>query len=359
MRRSRNLGRILLCLAIASGGQAGYAQTVKATVGTRPIGKADGVAIWVHPTDRSQSLIIGADPSKGLGTFDLRGELVEVVNFGGGGAGEVDVRYNFPLNGEKIPIVVSGNNKKNTIRIFRVNSATRLLEEITGTRAALGINAYGCCLYRSSKTEKYYVFVTSREGLIEQWELFDNGKGKVDARRVRAINILDGSQPGESPKTEACVADDELGWVYMAQEVECNIWRYGAEPDQGSQRKLMDHAKIGAKDNVEGLAVYHAGKGAGYLVASIQGSWKYKVYDRANDNRYIGTFDLTKADGTGAVQSHDCIEITHVNLGRGFTKGLLVTQNGNNEGGKHYQLVPWQSIAGLLDLKSDSSYDPD
>jgi len=36
------------------------AQTAKAKVSTLSIGKADGVGIWIHPTDKSKSLVIGA-----------------------------------------------------------------------------------------------------------------------------------------------------------------------------------------------------------------------------------------------------------------------------------------------------------
>ena len=336
-----------------------YAQTAKATVGTWPIGKADGVAIWIHPTNKSKSLVIGADPSKGLGTFDLNGKLIEVVNFGKKGAGEVDVRYNFPLNGEKISIVVSANNKVNTLRIFTVDTQTRLLKEITGKKAELGVNAYGSCLYHSKVDGKFYSFVTSREGLIEQWELFDNGQGKVDARRVRQINIMDGADdPNEKPKTEACVADDELGWVYFSQEMECKIWRYGAEPDQGSKRTLVDMARIAKDDNVEGLAIYPVGKTDGYLIASIQNSWKYKVYDRKEGNKFIGMFDLIQAKSDEKIESHDCIEVTNQNLGEQFPQGFMVTQNDLNAFGPHYQLVPWPSIAELLELSVDQSHDP-
>ena len=303
-------------------------------------------------------MIIGASPGKGLGTFNLDGSLREVVNFGKGGAGEVDVRYNFPLGDEKISIIVSANNKRNTIRIFTVNSDTRLLEEITGNEATLKIRAYGSCLYHSRKTGKYYLFVTSREGFIEQWELFDSGEKKVDAKLVREINILPEPIESVSPTTEACVADDEFGWVYFSQENECNIWRYGAEPEDGSIRKLMDNARITEDDDVEGLAIYHTNNGDGYLIASVQGSWKYKVYNRKEPNKYIGTFNVIATDSSSIVESHDCIELINRNLGAEFPSGLMVVQNGNNACGRHFQLIPWQSIANLFELTIDSTHNP-
>ena len=348
----------ILCSVVCNITQAADLQTAKAKTGTWPIGSADGVAVWIHPADPSKSMIVGADPKKGLGTFNLDGSLIEVVNFGTGGAGEADVRYNFPLGGEKVSIVVSANNKRNTLRVFKVNPDSRLLEEITGNEAALKIKAYGSCMYHSLKTGRFYAFITSKEGLVEQWEIFDGGKAKVDAKLVRQINIMPQPKEGVSPKTEACVADDEHGWVYFSQEDECNIWRYGAEPEDGDVRKLVDCAKINKGDNVEGLAIYHVGKKNGYLIASLQGSWKYKIYSRTDDNKYIGMFNVMTADGSGLVESHDCIEITNVNLGPEFPFGLMVTQNAKNACGDHFQLVPWQSIAGLFNLKNDLTYDP-
>ena len=339
-----------MCFILWNTTQNVSAQTAYAKTGTMPVGGADGVAVWIHPDDPSKSMIIGADPGKGLGTFNLDGSLIQLVNFGIGGAGEVDVRYNFPLRDEKISIIVSANNKQNILRIFKVNPVTRLLEEITGNKAAFKINAYGSCLYHSQKTGKFYVFITSREGFIEQWEIFDNGHTKVDARLVREINIMPEPIEEVSPKTEACVADDEFGWIYFSQEKECKIWRYGAEPEDNDARKLVDKAIMKDDDNVEGLAIYHAGKEKGYLIASLQGSWKYNIYSREDPNGYIGAFNVITADSSGFIESHDCIEVTNVSFGPEFPAGLMVTQNANNACGRHFQLVPWPSIAKLFDL---------
>lgn len=351
MNSRHKIIRLLLCLLMWNISQIVSAQTIRAKTGTLPIGGADGVALWIHPSDPSKSMVIGADPGKGLGTFSLDGRLIQVVNFGVGGAGEVDVRAIFPLGDKTTTIIASANNKKNTLRLFTVDPVTRLLQEVTGKKASLKINAYGSCLYHSHKTGKFYVFVTSREGGIEQWEIFDNGQAKVDAKLVREINIMPEPKEGITPKTEACVADDELGWVYFAQEKECNIWRYGAEPTDGDTRKLVDNAKIKDGDNVEGLAIYHDGPQNGYLIASIQGSWKYKIYTRGETNAPIGTFDVMTADGSGLIESHDCIEVTHLPLGPDYPHGLMVTQNANNACGSHFQLIPWQSIAKLFNLK--------
>lgn len=349
-------GAALLAGAVLQAG----AKTAKATVGTQSTGKADGVAIWIHPSDPGKSVILGSDTKKGLKVCDLKGELIELRNFANGmgksGSAGVDVRYNFPLGGKKVDLIATGVGKQNTILFYTLDPKSRTLQDITGAPIKLDMNIYGICLYHSAKSGKFYAFATSREGLIEQWEVFDNGAGKVEGKLVRRFDIRTGGKEEWVPKIEVCLADDALGHVYISQEKECKIWRYGAEPDQGDKRILVDDASDNEEDNVEGLAIYPVGKTGGYLLASIQGSWKYKVYTREG-YKYLGTFDVELADGSGKVESHDCIDICPLPLGPRFPNGLMVTQNGNNHCGDHFQLVPWEGIAELFKLKIDTSFD--
>jgi len=129
-------------------------------------------------------------------------------------------------------------------------------------------------------------------------------------------------------------------------------------PDDYDARKLVDIAKMKDNDNVEGLAIYYAGKEKGYLIASLQGSWKYRVYSREESNEYIGAFGVITADGNGFIESHDCIEVTNVGLSLEFPDGIMVAQNANNACGRHFQLVPWPSIAKLFGLTVNSKYRP-
>jgi myo-inositol-hexaphosphate 3-phosphohydrolase len=56
---------------------------------------------------------------------------------------------------------------------------------------------------------RLYYLVTSKTGDVEQWELYERAGG-VDGRRVRRFRL--GSQ------TEGCVADDELGSLFLSEE---------------------------------------------------------------------------------------------------------------------------------------------
>ena len=69
------------------------------TVETDPVphGKdaADDPAIWVHPADPTQSIIIGIDKKGGLAVYNLAGRQLQYL--AGGRINNVDLRYHFPL----------------------------------------------------------------------------------------------------------------------------------------------------------------------------------------------------------------------------------------------------------------------
>ena len=82
----------------------------------------DDPAIWIHPTDPSQSLIVGTDknPEDGaLYVFDLDGKnlpektvrpLLRVNN--------VDIEYGLPLGGEMVDIAVTTERGAKKIRVY-------------------------------------------------------------------------------------------------------------------------------------------------------------------------------------------------------------------------------------------------
>lgn len=340
--------------------------SVAADVETEPILLADGNAIWVHPTDPSLSTVIGADPLTGLSVFRLDGALIQSLPFTDAGGGEVDVRYGFPLGGEEVSIVAGGQSGRNLLYAYRVDANTGMLVDVMAGEIDSTNDVYGSCLYRSATSGKFYLFVTSRLGNIVQFELMDDGTGAVTAERVRSFQI--DPSPGTSPTVEACVADDEGGWLYLAQENDRLIWRYRAEPDGGDERALVDDVGDNPDDNIEGLAIYHVGPRTGYVIASVQGSWKYRVYTREVDaiddkNFFLGSFDIADGAAADGATAHDCIEVTNVNLGPPFSGGMLVTQDITNtlpgsEGGTNYKLVDWTKVATALDLVVDTSWDP-
>lgn len=160
-----------------------------------------------------------------------------------------------------------------------MNPDTRLLENVAGAAIKPTNTAYGTCMYHSPTSGKYYVFITSYGGRVEQWELFDNGGGQIEGTQVRSFST--------GSVAEGCVADDVSARLYLSEE-SVGIWRYGAEPSAGSSRIKVDavSSKGWLRADVEGLTIYYTNNSNGYLIASSQGNSTFAVYERSGNNTY-------------------------------------------------------------------------
>jgi 3-phytase len=341
------------------------AGTVVPAVETQPMphtgDSADDPAIWVHPSNTSLSTIIGTNKQGGIAVYNITGEQIQYL--ADGKMNNVDLRYNVPVAGQHIALVTATNRTDNSLALYRVNPSTRLLENIAARVIKPGIAAYGACMYRSAQSGKYYVFVTSSSGGVEQWELYGTSTGKVDGTRVRSFNV--------GSAVEGCVVDDELARLYVSEET-VGIWRYGAEPGAGSDRVLVDSVSSGTglAADVEGLTIYHTSARTGYLMVSSQATSSYLVYQREGNNTYLDRFVIgpNRDKGIDAVQETDGIDVTNVNLGPAFSQGMFVVQDNANDvatsaGTQNFQnfkLVPWQAIANAFDpdLAIDTGWDP-
>ena len=233
---------------------------------------ADDPAIWVHPQTPAQSLIIGTDKLSGIATYDLSGTQQQFL--ADGQINNVDLRYGFVLNGTLTDLVAGSNRSNDSLVVYQVNQSTGQLTNVAvgGGIPTNQTQTLGLCMYRSAVSGKFYAFVTTKTGEIMQWELIDNGSGLVTGTAVRTLNL--------GTETEGCVADDELGTLYVGEEG-AGIWQYGAEPSAGSTRSQIDTTGPTGHltADVEGLGLYVASNGTGYLLASSQGNSAYVLYE--------------------------------------------------------------------------------
>ena len=304
-----------------------------------PADAADDPAIWRHPRDPALSLVIGTDKGGGLAVYDLSGKEVQYIE--GGRPNNVDLRDHFPLGDRRVSLVAVSDRARSTVGFYTVDAERRRLEPLECDDLVPGIHVYGCCMYRSAGG-RYYVIVTSYSGGVEQWEVSAGGDGNLGARLARRIDV--------GTEVEGCVADDELGYLYLAEE-DAAIWRYGAEPDAGAARRPVDrvrpHGRLSA--DIEGLALYAAPGGRGYLIASSQGRSEFLVYEREGDNAYAGTFEIGASAGIDGVVDTDGIEVSSFAFGERFPEGLFVAQDGSNDDGhQNFKLVRWEAIARAM-----------
>lgn len=321
---------------------------------------ADDTAIWIHPTDPSQSVVIGTDKlsTGGVGVYDLSGRQLHFYLHGS--MNNVDLRYNFPLGSERIALVgVTERNADSTgVRFYKVNVADRSLTEVG--RISTPGRPRGFGMYHSPVSGKYYAFVHDfNSNVITQFEL-DGATGSVRGTAVRSFDNGDSS--------EGISADDELQRLYVSEE-EVGVWRYGAEPGDGATRSLVDRTvATGGRivDNIKNTAIYYGRQGTGYLIVSSQGGSNFAVYNRG-DNAYVGHFKIVSGGGVDGVNGQDGIDVTNFPLGPSFPAGLFTSQDHNNtdtgngiSGNQNHKLVSWQQIADGFSPKLlvDTSFDP-
>lgn len=342
----RGAAALLVCAAVLHAGVARAQDAfVLPTVETDPVPSsgdaADDAAIWIHPTDPAASTVIGTDKSSGIAVYDLAGQQLHFRP--DGELNNVDLRYGFPLDGETRDLVVASNDTSDTLAVYVVDPSTRALVPVAlGGGILTTIRPYGACMYRSPVTGDFYAFVNSRGGVVEQYELVDAGAGFVHGILVRSFDA--GSQ------TEGCVADDETARLYLGEEV-VGVWRYGAEPGDGEARVAVDTTALGGhlSADVEGLAIYAAGEGTGYLIVSSQGDYAFNLYEREGDNAFVGTFQVVGGVGIDGATGTDGIDVTNVSLGDAFPFGFFVAQDGDNGSeNQNFKLVPWDSIAAAF-----------
>jgi 3-phytase len=340
--------------------QPAFSGTVLPSVETDPShhpgDTADDMAIWIHPSDPSLSLVIGDDKEGGLIVWGLDGRERQYVD--GNLYNNVDLRYNFPLTGTfetgeshtNVSLVGVSNQGDGRFDFFKVNPNTRLLEPVGGFN--ISITPYGGCMYFSVLTGKYYFIAPDFSGVTEQWEVYDNGAGQVGGTRARTFAV--------GSITEGCVADDLLGYLYMAEETK-GLWKYGAEPEARDARTLVDSTNGGnLVADVEGLSIYDAGPALGYLFASSQGESKVAVYTREDANTFLGKFDVGANGTIDAVTGTDGLDITNFPLAGPFGTGLFVIHDTANSGSNasNLKLVGYGGMADILGLAVDVLWDP-
>jgi 3-phytase len=331
----------------------------KARVETEPVPSggdaADDPAIWVHPDDPNRSLVLGTDKKGGLNVFDLDGHRLQIAS-DGSRPNNVDVIYGFPIGNRLVDLAVAGTRSKSSsgVGFWIIDPANRRLAEI-GTMPAFkvfdGAEPYGSCVYQSAKDRAFYLFITSKDGKVEQYRLqaatSESAPNPIQATRVRTLHV--------DSMAEGCVADFDLGWLYVGEE-DVGIWRFGAEPDAGSARTLV--ARVGENGltaDVEGLTIYYAAGSKGYLIASSQGASTFQVYRRDDANAFVTTID----PATGAISDvgeTDGIDVTNVATSPQFPRGLFVCQDGkaSHDGRQNFKLFAWDDIAGdRLDIDTN------
>jgi 3-phytase len=344
---------------------------IRAAVATAPVSDdPDDPAIWVHPVDPSQSLIIGtnkvAAPRGALVVFGLDGKIRQTIA-GLDRPNNVDVEYGLMVGGKPIDIAVTTERLQHRLRVYRIWERGRparpgaaetaalpdggaladissgggapVLEGETGERA----EPMGIALYRRPRDGAVFAIISPktgpRDGYLWQYRLQDDGSGRVKATRVRRFGSFSGLK-----EVEAIAVDDALGYVYYGDEGN-GIHKWHADPDHPqAARELAHFGRTEFAADHEGIAIYARDDGTGYIVCTdqIAGNSHYHIYRREGGPGGPHDHAAMLKCVRGGADSTDGIEVTSAPLGPVFPNGLLVVMN---SGPRNFLLYRWEDVA--------------
>lgn len=299
---------------------------------------ADDAEIWRNSTNPEASRIFATDKKTGLFVLDLKGQ--KQAFFPVGRVNNVDLRDGWTVDGKSRVLVVASDRSRLGMTFFMLDPESLAVTHLEDSFVATDVgDPYGMCLYRNRTTQALSAFIIGKSGDVRQFVLKPGAAGKVEATLARSFAV--------GSIAEGCVADDRTGALYIAEET-VGIWRYSAEPEGASERKMImavDGETLVA--DIEGLTLAPSGDSGGYLVASVQGNDTFALFSLP-DETLVARFRIA-ADavlGIDAVTGTDGVAVATGDFGPAFPQGVLVAQDDYNVGGsaQNFKIVSWAAV---------------
>lgn len=318
---------------------------LQASAQTEPVARlgdaADDPAIWVHPGDAAQSLVLGTNKKQGLLVYDLQGRQLQLLEVGR--LNNVDLRQGIQTGGQDMDLAVATQRDENSLLLFGI-STNGQVSELARLPTDLK-DIYGVCVGKTARAE-LDVHVNDKDGRILQYRV-ELHEGTWRARLLRQWKLA--SQP------EGCVVDEREQRLFVGEEKR-GIWALDARADRPARPQLVMAVGGALQSDVEGLALYRGQLGGhSYLVVSSQGNHSYLVLDAKPPFALRGGFRIginaaLAIDGTSET---DGIEVSSAHLGAPYEQGMLVVQDGHKrlpEGPQNFKYLPWSDVARALKL---------
>lgn len=300
----------------------------------------DDPAIWLHPTDPLQSLILGTDKGEdngGIYTFDLKGKLQpEQTLTGLPRPNNIDLEYGFVLGTDTMDIAVFTQRNGDNVRIIRVPEMTYVdgegidVFEDDELKAPMGIS-----LYKKPSTGQIYMIVSRKSGPTENYlyqYLLKDSSGIATAQLVRRFGVFTGGK-----EIEAIAVDDELGYIYYSDEG-AGVRKYYADPDS-SNTELAFFAQDGFTDDHEGISIYTKPNGEGYILVSDQQANLFHVFTREGTPENPHDHQLVAIIPTSTLSS-DGSEVSSASFGDLYPSGFFVAMSDD----RTFQIYNWNKF---------------
>lgn len=292
---------------------------------------ADDPAIWYNSVAPQASLILGTNKKLGLMIYNLEGKEVQRVE--NGHVNNVDLRYNYKLNGKTVDIAAASNRSNNAVSLYTIDQQSGNVAALTDIPTDLE-DIYGLCMQETHG--EYSVWVNDKDGTYAQYIL--KGDSAEAGRRFTLP-----SQP------EGCVADDKANVLYAGEE-DAGVWRIDLN-DADSEPEMIMGVSEQLVGDVEGIAIAHARNDdeQDLLVISSQGDHSYVLAEMTPPYKIVGKFQVSLNSKTGidGTAETDGIEVSTRNYGGEFAGGIMVIQDGYNlmpVKPQNFKYVSWQAI---------------
>lgn len=327
---------------------------VRSILATEPVGDdADDPAVWVNRQNPEKSLILGTNkaktPSGSLVVFDLNGKIIQTIDQIDR-PNNVDVEYGFRLGKTRVDIAVLTERLQSRLRVFKIRPDGSGLDDVSdldGLRVFAGEQGdasqpMGIALYKRPKDGAIFAVVSCKtgplDGYLGQYLLTDNGAGKVKATEVRRFGLYSGIN-----EIEAIAVDDELGYVYYADEG-YGIRKYYADPKHPhAGKELGVFARTGFQGDHEGIGIYRMKNKKGYIVCTEQlpENSRYHLFPRQGSPNDPHDHSKTHGIRAGGADETDGIEVISERVGSQFPNGLVVVMNSK---GRNFLVYRWEDF---------------
>lgn len=294
----------------------------------------DDPAIWIHPTDPMQSLILGTDKGDangGIFVFDLKGKLLKDKSINNlPRPNNIDVEYDFVLNGDTIDIAVFTQRNGDNLRVLSVPDMTFI--DNGGIPAFAGDDVQapmGIALYKKPSTGQIYAIVSRKSGPDGSylWQyLLQDSAGVVVMQPVRTFGAFKGGK-----EIESIAVDDELGYVYYSDEG-AGVRKYYADPDSSNAELALFSTEDFVEDH-EGISIYKTGEGSGYILVSDQQGNRFHVFTRERPHERLAIIPVSTNESDGS-------EVTNAAFGDLYPQGFFIAMSDN----RTFQIYKWEQL---------------
>lgn len=311
----------------------------------------DDPAIWINFEDPSKSLIIGTDKDAdgALYVFNLEGKTIDsLVVRNLQRPNNVDVGYGLSYGDQKVDFVVTGERLTSNLRFYSLPEMKEIaiggIEIYQGETGHEFRDLMGVAVYHDQAEDIHYIIAGRKNGPTDgtylwQYKIHGTESG-IELELVRKFGKYSGKK-----EIEAIAVDHELGYIYYSDEG-VGVRKYYADPAKGNE-ELALFATEGFTDDHEGISIYQTSQNEGYILVSDQGANLFHVFPREGNEGNPNEHPLLVKIPLSTVSS-DGSEVTAVNLGPNFPKGMFVAMSDD----KTFQIYSWLQLEKYINQKN-------